>query len=214
MSLDAFELVENPVKNGDAMTRRMEKRVKERWLWIVGILGFLLPGVCPPFTFFFSKPEESMLFAMISASRWSYPYLFTPGMPLEYWFKALSIYTALAAGTTTGAVWLWHLFMHKAAKISWKRGMKVGLLANIVSYPLTGTIVVWFSQMQSSAFPPGIEQLVALAIAASSGWLFGLVGLILYGWWTAPAALVLGGLCGWLEGREFRKVGKEALKYE
>jgi hypothetical protein len=213
MSLDAFELVENPVKIDNTMTRRIEKRIKRRWLWIVGILGFLLPGVCPPFTFFFSKPE-TMLFGMISASPWPYPYLFTPGMPLEYWFKALSIYTALATGTTTGAVLLWHSIVHKAAKISWKQGIKAGLLANIVSYLLTGIMLVWLSQMKTPTYPPGIEQLVSFIIAATTGWLLGLLGLVLYGWWTTPVALVLGGLCGWLEGREFSKVGKEALKYE
>jgi hypothetical protein len=68
--------------------------------------------------------------------------------------------------------------------------------------------------MKTPTYPPGIEQLVSFIIAATTGWLLGLLGLVLYGWWTTPVALVLGGLCGWLEGREFSKVGKEALKYE
>jgi hypothetical protein len=213
MSLDAFELGEKPVNHDEMTTRRREKHIKKRWLWTIGILGFLLPGLCPPFTFFFSKPE-GMFFDMISASPWPYPYLFTPGMPVEYWFKALSIYTVLAIGTTVSAVLLWHSIAHKAAKINWKQGMKAGVLANIVSYLLTGIMLTWFSQLKAPTYPPGIEQLVSFIIAATTGWLLGLVGLLIYGWWTTPVALVLGWLCGYLEGRALSKIEKETLKYE
>jgi hypothetical protein len=213
MSLDAFELGEKPIQADDTMARRIEKRIKERWLWIVGILGFLLPGICPPFTFFFTKPE-GMFFDMISASRWPYPYLFTPGMPVEYWFKALSIYTVLAIGTTASAVLLWHSIAHKATKINWKQGMKAAFLASIAAYLLTGIMLTWFSQMKNPTYPPGIEQFVAFILAATTGWLLGLVGLLIYGWWTTPVALVLGGLCGWLEGNQVRKIGRETLKYD
>ncbi len=213
MDLDDFYSGEKPINHDDVTTRRVEKRIKERWLWIVGILGFLLPGICPPFAFFFTKPAP-MIFNMISASPWPYPYLFTPGMPVEYWFKALGIYTVLATGTTVSVVLLWSSIAHKAAKINWKQGMKAAVLANVVSYLLTGTMLTWFSQMKAPTYPPGIEQLVSFILAVMAGWLFGLVGLLLCGWWTTPVALVLGGLCGWLEGRELSKIGRETLKYE
>jgi hypothetical protein len=213
MGLDDFYSWEKPINHDDAMIRRAEKRIKERWLWIVGILGFLLPGVCPPLAFFFTKPDP-MIFSMISASPWPYPYLFTSGMPIAYWFRALSIYTVLAIGTTVSAVLLWHSIAHKAAKINWKQGMKAAVLANVVSYLLTGIMLTWLSQMKSPTYPPGIEQFVSFIIAVLTGWFLGLIGLLIYGWWTTPVALVLGWLCGLLEGRELSKIGRETLKYE
>jgi hypothetical protein len=213
MDLDDFYSGGKPINHDDTMAGRAEEHIKQRWLWIIGILGFLLPGFCPPFVFFFAKPDP-MIFSMISASPWPYSFLFTPGMPIEYWFKALSIYTVLATGTTVSAVLLWHSIAHKAAKINWKQGMKAAVLANIMSYLLTGIMLVWLSQLKDPTYPPGIEQFVSFIIAALTGWLLGLIALLIYGWWTTPVALVLGWLCGWLEGRELSKIGRETLKYE
>ena len=163
MDLDEFDLEEKPIKHDDTMTGRREDYIKQRWLWIIGILGFLLPGVCPPFAFFFTSPNP-MIFSMISASPWPYPYLFAPGMPVEYWLKALGIYTVLATGTTVSAVLLWHSIAHKAAKINWKQGMKAAVLANIVSYLLTGTVLLCCSLLRDTGNHPLIERFISFII--------------------------------------------------
>ena len=54
MSRDFFDR-ENALNDEDEKSRRVEEHIQERWLLIVGIVGFLLPGVCPPIALFWSS---------------------------------------------------------------------------------------------------------------------------------------------------------------
>jgi hypothetical protein len=219
MGRDFLDRENRPIKHDDEASRRREERIKKRWLWMMGIVGFLLPGVCPPFTLFWTSqdgmsPQIGMsLVNMILASRWPYAHLFTPGMPLDSWFKAVSVYTILAVGATVSAVWFWHRFAHTLSNPNWKQGIKAGSLASLLAYPLTGILVIWFNQLAHPIFPSGIEPLVSFLLAIVTGSLLGSIGLLMYGWWTTPIALALGALCGLLEMWVLRRRRGEQLKY-
>jgi hypothetical protein len=208
-----FDRGEVLVRHYDWMNRRTERHIKTRWLWIVGLIGFLLPGVCPPFSFFWAMKDSTFILQTTFFSNWPYPQLFTWGMPLDYWLKALSVYTTLALGTTSSAVLLWHSIAHKARYPGWKSGMGAGVLANLVSYPLTGIVFIWFNIWASSPPQSNPDQIGALLSGIAIGILYGLIGLVIYGLFTTPVSLVLGALCGWLEGWELQRSMSKRLKY-
>src|SRR5581483_4279307 len=122
MSRDFFDHGDTPMSAEDEKSRRIEEGIKQRWLLIVGVVGFLLPGVCPPVALFWPSDQGKFLVHLFFGD-WPYPQLFMPGMPLSDWFKAGSIYMALSAGTTLSAVLLWQRMGRKVRYPDWKSGM-------------------------------------------------------------------------------------------
>lgn len=204
---------ENALNDEDEKSRRVEERIKERWLLIVGIVGFLMPGVCPPIALFWSS-NQGMFLVHIFFGNWPYPQLFMPGMPLSDWLKAGRIYMELSAGTTLSAVLLWQRMARNVRYPDWKSGMRAGMLANLLAYSLTVVVIIVIkAQEASNPMQPGLERIGTLLLNTAAGALFGLIGLVMYGLFTTPVALVLGALCGWLEGRELRNMKRKILKY-